>query len=63
MFRHLLAALLAFGALCASAKAQEQAADLIVCGAFGRSRMQEWLFGGITRDLLQRTPVCCLMSH
>jgi nucleotide-binding universal stress UspA family protein len=43
--------------------ARDQAADLIVCGAYGRGRVQEWLFGGVTRDLLQRTPVCCLMSH
>lgn len=43
--------------------AREQNADLIVCGAYGHSRMREWMFGGMTADLLESTPVCCLMSH
>lgn len=43
--------------------AQEKEADLIVCGAYGHSRMREWMFGGVTYDLLESTPVCCLMSH
>ncbi len=38
-------------------------ADLIVAGAYGHSRLREWVFGGVTRDLLAHTPVCCLMSH
>ena len=38
-------------------------ADLIVSGAFGYSRLREWFFGGVTRNLLDRSPVCCLMSH
>ncbi|MER2268289.1 universal stress protein [Methylobacterium oxalidis] len=38
-------------------------ADLIVMGAYGHSRLREWIFGGATRDVLQTTPVCCLMSH
>jgi nucleotide-binding universal stress UspA family protein len=37
--------------------------DLIVCGAYGHSRLGEWVFGGVTRDLLNRCPVCCLFSH
>jgi nucleotide-binding universal stress UspA family protein len=28
-------------------------ADLIVSGAYGHARMQEWVLGGVTRDLLQ----------
>jgi nucleotide-binding universal stress UspA family protein len=43
------------------AKAQD--ADLIVMGAYGHSRLREWAFGGVTREVLQTTPVCCLMSH
>ncbi|QIJ76076.1 universal stress protein [Methylobacterium sp. NI91] len=43
--------------------AQGRKADLIVMGAFGRSRLREWIFGGFTRDALERCPVCCLMSH
>lgn len=38
-------------------------ADLIVAGAYGYSRLQEWFFGGVTRDLLAKPSVCCLMSH
>ncbi len=43
--------------------AQDEGADLIVAGAYGHSRMHEWIFGGVTHDLLETTPVCCLMSH
>jgi nucleotide-binding universal stress UspA family protein len=43
--------------------AQEQSADLIVSGAYGHSRLGEWIFGGVTRELLSRSPVCCLFSH
>jgi nucleotide-binding universal stress UspA family protein len=37
--------------------------DLLVAGAYGHSRVGEWVFGGITRDLLANLPVCCLFSH
>jgi nucleotide-binding universal stress UspA family protein len=43
--------------------AQEEGADLIVAGAYGHSRLGEWIFGGMTRDLLATSPICCLMSH
>lgn len=43
--------------------ARREDADLIVMGAYGHSRLREWIFGGVTRDILQTTPVCCLMSH
>jgi nucleotide-binding universal stress UspA family protein len=38
-------------------------ADLIVTGAFAHSRVREWILGGVTRDLLEGSPICCLMSH
>jgi nucleotide-binding universal stress UspA family protein len=38
-------------------------ADLIVTGAYGYSRLREWFFGGVTRDLLSKGAVACLMSH
>lgn len=38
-------------------------ADLIVTGAYGYSRLREWFFGGVTRDLLSEGAVACLMSH
>jgi nucleotide-binding universal stress UspA family protein len=43
--------------------AQDEGADLIVAGAYGHSRLGEWMFGGMTRDLLATSPICCLMSH
>ncbi len=43
--------------------AREEGADLLVTGAYGHSRLGEWIFGGMTRDLLARSPICCLMSH
>ncbi len=43
--------------------AREEDADLIVAGAYGHSRLGEWMFGGVTRDLLANSQVCCLMSH
>jgi nucleotide-binding universal stress UspA family protein len=43
--------------------AAENAVDLIVAGAYGRSRLREWVFGGVTRNLLQHCPVCTLLMH
>ena len=43
--------------------AQEERADLLVTGAYGHSRLGEWIFGGMTRELLAKSPICCLMSH
>ncbi|ACL60075.1 universal stress protein [Methylobacterium nodulans] len=40
-----------------------QRADLLVMGAYGHSRLREWLFGGVTREILQTATACCLMSH
>jgi nucleotide-binding universal stress UspA family protein len=37
--------------------------DLIVAGAYGHTRLREWVFGGVTRGLLDRSPVPCLLSH
>lgn len=38
-------------------------ADLIVAGAYGYSRMHEWMFGGVTRTLLKQSPIACLLTH
>jgi nucleotide-binding universal stress UspA family protein len=42
---------------------EEEKADLIVAGSYGHSRLGEWIFGGVTRELLSASPVCCLLSH
>jgi len=38
-------------------------ADLIVAGAYGHTRMGEWLFGGVTQDLLEQDERYVLLSH
>ncbi|CAA2160086.1 hypothetical protein MBRA_05252 [Methylobacterium brachiatum] len=43
--------------------ARPEDADLVVMGGYGHSRLREWLFGGMTRDMLRTSPLCCLMSH
>jgi nucleotide-binding universal stress UspA family protein len=43
--------------------ARGERADLLVTGAYGHSRFGEWIFGGVTRELLTHSPICCLMSH
>jgi nucleotide-binding universal stress UspA family protein len=37
--------------------------DLVVAGAYGHSRLGEWAFGGVTRDLLADSPICGVFSH
>ena len=43
--------------------AHQTNADLVVVGAYGHTRLGEWMFGGATRELLAASDVCCLMSH
>jgi nucleotide-binding universal stress UspA family protein len=43
--------------------ADDESADLIVAGGYGRSRLGEWVLGGVTRDLLAKARTCCLFSH
>lgn len=43
--------------------AEEEGADLIVVGAYGHSRMHEWMLGGVTRDRLENSDRCSLLSH
>jgi nucleotide-binding universal stress UspA family protein len=38
-------------------------ADLVVMGAYGHSRAQEWVFGGATRTILTSMTVPVLMAH
>jgi nucleotide-binding universal stress UspA family protein len=42
---------------------KDREADLVVAGAYGHSRLREWAFGGVTRDLLLRANRCLLVSH
>ena len=43
--------------------AQDSGADLIVAGAFGRSRFQEWVLGGTTHSLLSQSRLPVLLGH
>jgi nucleotide-binding universal stress UspA family protein len=44
------------------AAAAEQSA-LVVMGAYGHSRLREWIFGGFTEHVLRGAPVPVLMMH
>ena len=43
--------------------AEDEKADLIVAGGYGHSRLGEWIFGGVTRELIETSKICCLLSH
>lgn len=45
------------------AEADAFAADLLVMGAYGRSRIRELVLGGATRHILQHLPIPVLMSN
>ena len=37
--------------------------DIIVAGAYGHTRLREWVLGGVTQDLLARSTHCVMLSH
>ncbi|MFS8115080.1 universal stress protein [Rhizobium jaguaris] len=43
--------------------AKENYADLLVAGAFGHSRLREFILGGVTRSLLTSLEMPALLSH
>lgn len=43
--------------------ASECSADLLVMGAYGRTRFSEWIFGGATRHVLAEAGIPVLMRH
>ena len=46
-----------------AALAAESAADLVVMGCYGHSRLREQVFGGVTRSALAKLAVPILMAH
>jgi nucleotide-binding universal stress UspA family protein len=44
-------------------RAKDGKCDLIVMGAFGRSRFREWILGGATRHVLENMTVPVFMAH
>jgi nucleotide-binding universal stress UspA family protein len=43
--------------------AHQFGADLLVAGAYAHPRLREWVFGGVTQELLEGAPFACLLSH
>lgn len=44
-------------------KVWQYGADFIVAGAYGHTRLREWVFGGFTRSLLTRSQHCSFLAH
>lgn len=45
------------------AVADRQGADIVIAGAYGHSRLREWVFGGFTRTLLHPVSRFSFLSH
>jgi nucleotide-binding universal stress UspA family protein len=43
--------------------ASEVGAGLVIAGAYGHSRLSEWILGGVTRRLIKPSNRCSLLSH
>lgn len=44
-------------------KIMQYGADFLVAGAYGHTRMREWVFGGFTRSLLTDSRHCAFLAH
>ncbi len=44
-------------------RVSDEGRDLLVMGCYGHSRMHEFVFGGVTRDILGNMTVPVLLSH
>jgi nucleotide-binding universal stress UspA family protein len=45
------------------AEAKVRGIDLLVMGAYGHSRLSEWVWGGATKTIIGRPPCWVIMSH
>jgi nucleotide-binding universal stress UspA family protein len=43
--------------------ASEVGAGLVVAGAYGHSRLREWVFGGVTKEFINPSKCCSLLSR
>ncbi|HKQ46269.1 MAG TPA: universal stress protein [Rhizomicrobium sp.] len=48
---------------CLHAELLNRKCDLLVAGAYGHNRLGEWLFGGVTTDVLLDPDFCVLLAH
>ncbi len=46
-----------------NAELLERKCDLLVAGAYGHTRLSEWVFGGVTQDVLLDPGFCVLFCH
>lgn len=44
-------------------EAMAREAGLIVAGAYGHTRLREWVLGGVTRDLIADSTICLALAH
>jgi nucleotide-binding universal stress UspA family protein len=44
-------------------RAADENLDMLVMGAYGHSRLQEGILGGVTREMLRTMTLPTLMSH
>ena len=42
---------------------RERRCDLLVAGAYGHSRLREFVLSGVTRDVLMDARHCVMVSH
>jgi nucleotide-binding universal stress UspA family protein len=42
---------------------EELGSGVLVAGAYGHSRLREWVFGGVTRQIVSRAACCALVSR
>lgn len=38
-------------------------ADLIVIGGYGKARLREWVFGGVTHTFIEHAEIPVFLSH
>ena len=43
--------------------ASEIGAGLVIAGAYGHSRLREWVLGGVTKELINPSKRCSLLSR
>jgi nucleotide-binding universal stress UspA family protein len=44
-------------------EAEKRQTDLVVMGGYGHSRFQEWVLGGVTRDIMTSATIPVLLAH
>ena len=44
-------------------RASAVGADLIVMGGYGHSQLREAIFGGVSREMIEKTTIPLLVSH